>query len=117
MILAHFNHILSYLHVQPKYLRPNPQMVLWTKSPTGWFKLNVDGSCKGNLGSCGDGGIFHDEFNDLKVAFSKKFKNETNNGAELYDLVSGIRLCKTLAIQNIIIETNSELVVGWLRKN
>lgn len=59
----------------------------------------------------------HNEFGNLKATFSKKFEVGTNKGAELQLLISGIRLYKTLGIENIIIEIDFELVVGWIRKN
>lgn len=92
-------------------------MVLCTNPLDGWFKLQVDRSYKGNPCPCGKCGILRDEFGNFKPAFLEKFKNETNNEAKLQALISGISMCKTLDIQNIIIETNSELVVGWLKKN
>lgn len=44
----------------------------------------------------------------------KKLELRMNNGAELQALTSGVWLCKELGHQNICIEINSELVVGWL---
>lgn len=38
-----------------------------------------------------------------------------NNGVELQDLICGIRLCKHMGYQNIQIESDSELIVGWLK--
>lgn len=74
-------------------------MVLRAKSSTGLFKFNIDGS-------------YRDKFRNLKAAFSKKCENGTNKGAKLQTLISIIKLCKTLDIQNIIIKTYSELVVS-----
>ncbi|MER8284579.1 reverse transcriptase-like protein, partial [Acinetobacter baumannii] len=57
---------------------------------------NIDGLCRGNLGSCGGGGIIRDSLGNIKAAFSEKFDHETNNRAELSALTSCVRLCKDL---------------------
>lgn len=92
-------------------------MVLWMKPPVGWFKRHVEGSYQGNMGPCGEGGVIQDEDVNLKVTFFAKYEDGTNNGAKLEALISGIKLCKTMNHQNIIIEMDSTLVVSWLMKH
>lgn len=110
-LLARFNHILKDIQVIDKEPRNK------ASRSVAWFKLNVDGSYRGNLGSGGGDDITCDEFGNLKVAFSKKFEIGMNNGVELQAMISGKKLGKTLGIWNVIIETNLELVIGWIRKN
>ncbi|XP_035544603.1 uncharacterized protein LOC118347995 [Juglans regia] len=81
-----------------------PCKVCWEKLPKGWLKLNVDGSCRVNLGSCGGGGIIRDSVGNMKAAFSEKFKLGTNNGAELRAIIRGIRLCKELDIRIFVLK-------------
>lgn len=104
-ISTRFNHILSNLQVKQKSSRLSPKMVLWHKPVASWFKLYVDDSCRGNTGPCGGGRIIRDEYENLKIDFSKKFENGINNGAKLQALIRGIRLCKTMDIWHIIIGT------------
>ncbi|KAK0596383.1 hypothetical protein LWI29_015201 [Acer saccharum] len=50
------------------------------------------------------------------AAFSSFFGNGTNNSAELKAIMEGIRLCKRLLHFNVIIKSDSRIVVDWLRK-
>lgn len=36
------------------------KLISWIKPPTSWVKLNCDGSCRGNMGNSGGGGIIRD---------------------------------------------------------
>lgn len=51
------------------------------------------------------------------ATFSKKFDIKTNKGAKLQALINVIRLSKDFGYTNILIESDSDLVVGWLQKN
>ena len=39
----------------------NKIQVRWLHPPSNWFKLNLDGSSRGNLGFAGDGGLIRNE--------------------------------------------------------
>lgn len=91
-------------------------MVVWSKLPTWWIKLNVDGSYRGNLGSSGGGGVLWVEHGILWVAFLEKFDDGINNGAELQAMITKIKLCKQLGFQHVIMEFDFELIVGWITK-
>lgn len=90
--------------------------VIWNKPPINWIKHNVDGSCKGNLGSCGGGGILRDDQNRFRVTFSKKLADGTNKSAKILALIYGVKLCKRLEFKQISIKIDYELVVGWIPK-
>lgn len=89
-------------------------LVKWSKPSSGWMKLNCNGSSHNNPRSLGGGGILRDMDGIFKVAFSAHFGVGTNNGAELGAMLEGIRLCKRLSFFNIIIESDSKLVVDWV---
>ncbi|KAJ0103257.1 hypothetical protein Patl1_03683 [Pistacia atlantica] len=65
------------------------KLVYWRKPAEGWIKLNVDGCCWGNPGSCGGGGVIRDVRGIFKGAFSSSFGHGTNNEAELRALLAG----------------------------
>lgn len=88
----------------------------WKKPPEGWFKLNCDDSCRCNPGNSGGGGVIRDETGRVKGAFSACFGIGTNNEAEVRAVREGIALCKKLNFVNMIIESDSKLVVNWLRR-
>ncbi|CAI9777356.1 unnamed protein product [Fraxinus pennsylvanica] len=56
----------------------------------GWYKLNTDGCCPGNLGICGAEGIILNEKGDIVIAFAENLGKGTNNGAELLALLYGL---------------------------
>lgn len=90
--------------------------VYWSKPIPGWVKLNCDGSCRGNPGNLGGGGIIRDFQGVVKAAFSAHFGHGTNNEAELQAILEGIRLCKQFHFFNVVIESDSRIVVDWFRK-
>lgn len=93
------------------------KIVVWNKPLASWLKLNIDGSCNGNPSSCRGGGIIKDSNGNLMIAYFKKFENGMNNGAKLRAFINRIWLCKDLGFDNIMIETDSGLVVDCLQKN
>lgn len=70
--------------------------VSWNKPASGCVKLNVDGSCRGNPGTCGGGGVIRDSVGTVLGGFSACFGQGTNNEAELRALKEGVALCKSL---------------------
>ncbi|KAK0598914.1 hypothetical protein LWI29_000693 [Acer saccharum] len=109
--------IMKELQIQHHKVFARPgKFFSWTKPPAGWIKLNCDGSCRGNSGNSGGGGVIRDCHGMAIAAFSSFFGNGTNNSAELKAILEGIRLCKRLLHFNVIIESDSRIVVDWLRK-
>ncbi|KAK0581732.1 hypothetical protein LWI29_017271 [Acer saccharum] len=109
--------IMKELQIQHHKVFARPgKFFSWTKPPAGWIKLNCDGSCRGNPSNSGGGGVIRDCHGMAIAAFSSFFGNGTNNSAELKAILEGIRLCKRLLHFNVIIESDSRIVVDWLRK-
>ncbi|KAG2713072.1 hypothetical protein I3843_04G149000 [Carya illinoinensis] len=109
--------LLSELDIPVREVVPRIlKLVAWSMPSDGWVKLNVDGSCRGNLGSCGGGGVIRDEGGRFLATFSSKYGIGTNNEAELKALIGGLTLCKELGLVNLVIESDSMLVVKWLRE-
>ncbi|XP_035546597.1 ribonuclease H-like [Juglans regia] len=107
-ILEDFN--LERPHIS---MRPS-KIVKWSRPPSGWVKLNCDGSCRGNRGNSGGGGIIRNWNGLVKGAFSAHYGVGTNSGAEMKAILDGIRLCKRLHLSNVIIESDSQIIVDWL---
>lgn len=55
----------------------------WQRPPEGWFKLDCYGSCSGNPGSSGGGGVIRDKDGTVRKTYSVHFGHDTNNGVEL----------------------------------
>ncbi|XP_040987723.1 uncharacterized protein LOC121235443 [Juglans microcarpa x Juglans regia] len=108
--------VLNDLNLEiPRIITRKCMLVKWSKPPSGWIKLNCNGSCPNNPGSSEGGGILRDMDGNFKVAFSAHFGLGTNNKAELRAILEGIRLCKSLYFSKIIIESDSKLIVDWFR--
>ncbi|XP_042952180.1 uncharacterized protein LOC122289263 [Carya illinoinensis] len=92
----------------------NIRVVKWLKPKLGWVKLNVDGSCRGNPGTCGGGGVIRDHQGIVKAAFSEFFGFGTNNAAEMRALSRGLRMCKEHGFYQVEVECDSSLLVHWV---
>lgn len=105
-------HLVEVFQIHPyvNFVR-HPCILIWESPPAEWVKLNIDGSCSGNPGSCG-GGVICDNRGNFMAAFSKRFRDGTNNGTKLQALISGLRFCQELGLVNVCLESDSELVVG-----
>lgn len=86
--------------------------VKWCPPESMHFKLNIDGSSKGNPGDAGIGVCIRDHTGcvlALKAAF---IPGGTNNFAEAYALLEGILLVKELNISYIHIEGDSAIIIS-----
>lgn len=52
----------------------------------------------------------------MKAVFSCCFGDGTNYSAKLKAIMEGIQLCNQLQFCNVVIESNSRIVVDWTRK-
>ncbi|XP_040996706.1 uncharacterized protein LOC121242819 [Juglans microcarpa x Juglans regia] len=53
--------VLNDLNLElPRIINLKCRLVKWSKPPSGWVKLNCDGSCRNNPRSSGGGGILQD---------------------------------------------------------
>lgn len=81
------------------------------------MKLNCDGRCRGNPSNSGGGGVIRDNNGVVKIAYSSHFGNGTNNASELKAILEGIHLYKNFHFFNVIIESDSHVVVNWFWKD
>ncbi|XP_058080751.1 uncharacterized protein LOC131228933 [Magnolia sinica] len=89
-------------------------VVRWQIPPTGWNKLNVDGSTIENPGPSGGGGLCRNDRGDFISGFLAGYGPGSNVYAKLRAIHDGLTHCVTLGLQNIIVESDSKLVVDFL---
>lgn len=85
----------------------------WDNPPPGWFKLNIDGSARGDLIT--KGGVIRDHDGKFVAGFSNCYGQGSNNVEEFLALRDGLKLCKGLQLSRVILESNTTLVVDSIR--
>ena len=85
--------------------------VRWIKPPSGWVKLNTDGSVFGDPIKVDRGGILRCNNGDWIARFARKLRNITSTVAKLWALKDGLTMAKQLGIENICIEMYAEFIV------
>lgn len=86
----------------------------WSLPAAGIWKVNVDGAARGSPGTCGIGGILRNARNEIKGFFSKNLGIGYAFEAETMAVLEALSLCHQHCIQNIIVESDSTIVVGWI---
>ncbi|XP_058092498.1 uncharacterized protein LOC131238937 [Magnolia sinica] len=94
--------------------RGRASLIRWERPSTGWVKINVDGSARGNSGRLGGGGICRGEMGNFLFAFSGGYGVGTNTIAELRVVHDGLALGIQRGYSQIILESDSNLVVELL---
>ncbi|XP_058071137.1 uncharacterized protein LOC131220191 [Magnolia sinica] len=89
-------------------------IIKWSRLASGWVKLNVDGSSKGNPGLSGGGGICRGDNGYFIFAFSSGYGTGTNNRVEMRAIFNGLTLCLEKGLDRIEIESDSKLVIDLL---
>lgn len=80
----------------------------------GMFKANVDGAARGSPGVRRIGGILRNNRNEIKGFFSKNMGLGFAFDAEVMAIHEALTLCQQHLIRNIVVESDSTLVVGWV---
>ena len=81
-----------------------------------FFKFNIDGASKGNLGEASYGGVMRDEKGNIQVIFYNYPGNATNNMAELMAMDLCLEILLKYNIHNVIIEADSELIINSVKR-
>lgn len=82
----------------------------------GWFKLNIDGASKSNPGAAGIGGVIMNHKGDFIAAFAKNIGIATNNKAEVWALVQGLKIAAQMERSRIIIDTDSMFLLSCFNR-
>lgn len=85
--------------------------VIFNNTP---IKLNIDGALAGNPGNAGIGGVIRNHKGEFIAAFAKNIGLATNNKAETWAFVQGLKIALELDIRNLIIDTDSLFLVSCL---
>ena len=114
------NHVLEFIycvHSPRSPIQKISRRLRWERPPTGWKKLNTDGSYLGGLDRAGCGGLVRDEQGEWVVGFTRHIGSTNSFIAELWGLREGLLLCCNLNIQSLIVEMDAQAVVAVLRNN
>lgn len=79
--------------------------------------MNVDGCSKGNPGVAGAGALIRDSMGTWMQNFAVNTGICTSVRAELWAVVTGLDLAWTLGLCQVILDTDSILVVGLITKS
>ncbi|XVF20623.1 hypothetical protein REPUB_Repub12eG0017000 [Reevesia pubescens] len=80
---------------------------MWRPPTPQFYKLKINGSCSGNLGFDGIGGVIRDENSHFIAAVSSFLGICTNVIAKLIAIKKGLQLARDKQLQNHIIEIDS----------
>lgn len=89
------------------------RFVSWLPPPPGCVKLNTDGS-RLDTGYAAAGGLLRDHLGTWISGFVVNIGITSSYNAELWGLLHGLRLCRSLNIQNLEVELDSAVIVGLL---
>ncbi|KAL0454967.1 UNVERIFIED_CONTAM: putative ribonuclease H protein [Sesamum latifolium] len=90
-----------HIPIQSKAHHQRATIVHWRKPQEGWFKLNTDGTSKGNPGISDAGGIPRDHLGRVIFAFQEPLGDTTNTKAELQAIYRGLQICIVRGLNNI----------------
>ncbi|GLT35133.1 hypothetical protein SLA2020_096110 [Shorea laevis] len=89
--------------------RKQIRLISWEPPPTGWIKLNTNGSVISNPGTTSCGGLFWDSQGQWVVGFTRRIGYTTALAAELWVIRDGLMIAVQHHIQNIIIEIDCKV--------
>ncbi|KAF5176904.1 hypothetical protein FRX31_033509 [Thalictrum thalictroides] len=90
--------------------------VSWQPPPNGRFTVNCDGACFGNHGPAEFGGVLRNSYGQVLGWFGLCIGESTNNLAEGYAILHGLKMAFDLNINCLIIETYSRVLIEALHK-
>ncbi|XP_042443883.1 uncharacterized protein LOC122028980 [Zingiber officinale] len=91
--------------------------VHWRRPDDGWFKLNTDGSSRGNPGESSYGAIVRDHSGQVVVARQGVLGEGSNIRAELMAILRGLELCVDRQLSPIWLESDSLVALHIIRSS
>ncbi|XP_077215580.1 uncharacterized protein LOC143850200 [Tasmannia lanceolata] len=95
-------------------MRREKRKLSWEAPPEGFIKLNFDGSCFGNPGPAGIGGLSKDSRGGVSWAFAGPLGITDSSEAEVRAAYQGIKRLSVDSYHRKIVEGGSSNVIGWL---
>jgi len=86
------------------------QFDIWRKERR-LFKLFFDGASKGNPGAVGGGGVIINPEEHKEITCSWSIGFDTNNQAEAYGSLMGLKQIQTLMVNKALIFGDSRLII------
>ncbi|KAK9292819.1 hypothetical protein L1049_020799 [Liquidambar formosana] len=90
------------------------RLIFWAFPPTGWVKLNTNGSVFGNPGVAAIGGLIRDASGNWIKGFMGNLGICTNTITELWAIRQGLSLLWDLGERSVVIETDSQVSIDLL---
>lgn len=92
------------------------KQVVWNTHPppTGWVKINTDGSYSAESGKVGIGGLIRDVYGNLIMEFAAPATCASNNMAEAIAAKFGVNWCIANGYRQFILELYSLLIANML---
>ena len=105
-----------YSNFPPKTACPTSNLLSigWKPPPLGFYKLNTDGSAKGNPGMAGAGGLIRDYRGNWIGGFFRNIGFTHSLAAELWGLRDGLALAKNLNIKKLHVELDAKVVTDFI---
>jgi len=114
------NQVSEFIYCVQSPRSPNHKIsrnLRWERLPTGWKKLNTNGSCLGGSDRAGCGGLVRDEQGKWVADFTRHIGSTSSFIAELWGLREGLLLCCNLNIESLVVELDAQAVVDVLKNN
>ncbi|KAK9939901.1 hypothetical protein M0R45_016581 [Rubus argutus] len=87
------------------------ELLCWSKPPTSFFKLNIDGTRQGSSGKIGAGGVIRCSSSNWIKAFQVNLGIGDVLDAETWSLFYGLKLALKCSIDHLLIESDSAILV------
>ena len=88
----------------------------WLPPPSKFHKVNFNGASKGNPGNSGYGAVIRDNTGQIQFLMEENMGYETNNSAEIWDLIKGIQMEIDNNLTRLTIEGYSRVIIELATK-
>lgn len=78
-------------------------------------RLQIDGACRGNPGPAASAAVLYDAQGNVLAEVAQELGSATNNVAEYFGLIIGLEEALKLGAEEVVVESDSELLVRQCR--